>query len=261
MRRHLARCALAALLYAAPAAAQRRAPAFRLDPSVDVPVMAVTAPLLGAWFLSREHGPPWCAPSCDAGTVNAFDRPAAGAYRPGWRVVSDATVIAWGLGAATTLALVEGLPTSLHDTTVVLESVMVANALAVMTNFAVGRPRPLAYGDAAPEEARVSGHAAMSFLSGHTANAFAATVATFQVLRRVARPALAWAALGVGIGVSSFIGVARVLAGDHFPTDVIAGAVVGAAIGWVVPALHRAPVRPAPVAFQGGAALTLTGGF
>ncbi|MEZ4410567.1 MAG: phosphatase PAP2 family protein [Polyangiales bacterium] len=260
MRRPLARCALAALLYAAPAAAQR-APAFRLDPSIDVPVMAVTAPLLGAWFLSRELGPSWCAARCDPSTVNAFDRPSAGAYRPEWRVVSDATVIAWGLGAATTLALVEGLPTSLHDTTVVLESVMVANALAVMTNFAVGRPRPFAYGDAAPEDLRLSGNAAMSFFSGHTANAFAATVATFQVLRRVTRPALAWAALGVCLGVSSFIGAARVLAGDHFPSDVIAGAVVGAAIGWVVPALHRAPVRPTPVAFQHGAALTLTGAF
>src|SRR2546423_585667 len=60
------------------------------------------------------------------------------------------------------------------------------------------------------------------------------------------------AALGVGL--------LRVLAGRHFPTDVLAGAAAGAAIGLTVPRLHRrAAAFVAPV--RGGAAVVLSGAF
>ena len=39
--------------------------------------------------------------------------------------------------------------------------------------------------------------------------------------------------------MSTFISYERVRAGQHFPTDVIMGALVGAGIGVLVPHLHR----------------------
>ncbi len=253
---------LALTLAVASAASSAEAqPAFRLDPSIDVPVIALTAPVLLSWPLADELSAPFCAPRCDPATLNPFDRLAAGNHDPGLGTAADITAIGIDVLALSTIALVEGFPNAAVDGTVVIESVMVANATAILFNYAIRRPRPRLYGDEAPMDERTGGLAAMSAFSGHVANVVAATVATFQVLRRVASPAVAWTELGVGLAASTFVAIARVYSGSHFPTDVLAGAAVGASIGWLVPALHRSPVRVAPVATVGGAGLSLLGAF
>lgn len=258
MRIVLAAAALLALCPAV-ASAQPRRRTYRFQPGLDLPVMAATAPVLAVWFLGDEFPAAHCAPRCDASSLNGLDRPFAGRYAPRWQTVSDAGIVTLGLGVAAGLALHEGLPGSLADTAVVLESVMVANATAVLFNYAVRRPRPLVYGDAAPLDAQLRGNASLSFFSGHTANAFALAVGLFQVLRHTARPAVAWTALGVGLSLAGFIGVSRVAAGAHFPSDVVAGAVVGASMGWLVPAMHARRVGVAPMALGDGAGVSVHG--
>lgn len=253
---------VAALAAAAPAAAQPRPPAFALRASVDVPVIGLTLPVLASWFIADELRPAYCAPRCDPATVNAFDRFAAGNYNPGVGTAADATAVGIDVAALAAVALAEGFPNAAVDGTVVIESVMVANSLAIVMNFAMQRPRPRLYGDAAPADERTGGLAAMSSFSGHTANVFAATLASFQVLRRVASPAAAYGALGVGLALSSFVGVSRVVSGSHFPSDVLAGAAIGASVGWLVPALHASPVRVTPMALgTTGGGLSLAGSF
>jgi membrane-associated phospholipid phosphatase len=39
--------------------------------------------------------------------------------------------------------------------------------------------------------------------------------------------------------LAATVGTLRVLSGKHFPTDVLTGAVVGSALGWLIPELHR----------------------
>jgi membrane-associated phospholipid phosphatase len=39
-------------------------------------------------------------------------------------------------------------------------------------------------------------------------------------------------------GVAAATGVLRVVSREHFPTDVVAGAVLGLGLGWIVPKLH-----------------------
>ena len=41
-----------------------------------------------------------------------------------------------------------------------------------------------------------------------------------------------------GVAITGAVGIGRVAAGRHFPTDVIAGATVGTGIGVLVPHLH-----------------------
>jgi membrane-associated phospholipid phosphatase len=249
-------------LLSARASAQDQPPAYRLNASVDVPVIGLTLPVLASWFIAAELRSPFCAPRCDPATVNGFDRFAAGNYNPTMGTVADATAVTIDVAALAAVALAEGFPNAAVDGTVVIESVMVANSLAIMMNFAMQRPRPRLYSDEAPADERTGGLAAMSSFSGHTANAFAATLASFQVLRRVSSPAVAYTALGVGLALSSFVGVSRVIAGSHFPSDVLAGAAIGASIGWLVPALHASPVRVAPMALgTTGGGLSVLGAF
>ncbi len=48
-----------------------------------------------------------------------------------------------------------------------------------------------------------------------------------------------WVVLTGTFGAAGLVGYMRVESGQHFPTDVIAGAAIGTAIGWAIPALHR----------------------
>lgn len=219
---------------------------YDLDTQVDIPLVAVPAAISAGWFLHPSLGGPHCSPDCDATDVPTFDRFAAGAYRPGWTVVSDVSIGVVFVGAAASLLAGEGMAAGAQDMIVVAESVLWSNALSTLTMMAVRRPRPYAYGGNAPIDKRTSGHASLSFFSGHTAGAFAASLATFETLRLADRPRLAWATLGVSLAGASFVGVSRVAAGDHFPSDVLAGALVGTSLGMLIPRLHSRRLRLVP---------------
>jgi undecaprenyl-diphosphatase len=79
----------------------------------------------------------------------------------------------------------------------------------------------------------------MSFFSGHTSLAFSmATAYSYLFARRHPDSPLV---VPVWLGAHLLAGttaVLRVEAGQHFWTDVLAGAAVGSAIGYLVPWLH-----------------------
>jgi membrane-associated phospholipid phosphatase len=239
---------LAAAVTLAPADARASEPAYALHAEIDAPVLAVGAVFQLSWLMRGQLAAPYCAPQCDPGKLDALDRGVAGRYSAGWNRASDigiATLLVSELGV---LAGVDGVGPGLNDAVVVAEAVVWANALGTIANYSMRRPRPFAYGDAAPLELRTDGNAGMSFFSGHTATAFAATTAVFVTLHRLQpKSPLPWIVLAVGGLGSAFVSTSRMLAGYHFPTDVLAGATVGVSLGFLVPALHGAPVSLAPL--------------
>lgn len=135
----------------------------------------------------------------------------------------------WGL-----LALVPFLirQSSRRVTTWLLAAVVAQSAVVSLLKVLVGRVRPCdALGWCLP--IAVSSPGGGSFPSGHAAGSFA--FAAFVAVRapRWAAPALVWAAL---------VAWSRCVLGVHYPTDVLAGALLGTAVGL---AFARASLRHA----------------
>jgi membrane-associated phospholipid phosphatase len=235
-------------------------PAYQLYAEYDLPALGIGVVFAAARAIRTQKA--YCAPRCDPADLNGFDRLTAGRWQPTWTHVSNvgiALVIAAPIGY---LLAEEGSLNMLNDAVVIGESALLASSLSTIMTVAAGRPRPFLYGDKAPLEDRNSVDASMSFISSHTAISFAISTSTWMTYRRFHPDSRAhWAVLAIGDAAASVVGLARMFAGRHFPTDVIAGAVVGTSVGVLVPALHRSPVQVAPTASSEGAGLTLLGAF
>jgi len=253
--------AFVVVTFARGVAAGETGPAYRLSLDVDAPILLIGAGLSSSFLFLDEAAPPACAPLCDPSHVNGFDRFAAGTFDRTWDDVGDFATA--GVLVLVPLAIVfdEGPGRGLNDWLVVAESALWASAIQVPISYAVGRPRPRVYGESAPIHDRDDANAGRSFFSGHVANCVAVTVATARTFQRLGRPTLAWASLGVGLAGSALVGIARVGAGSHFPSDVIIGAAVGAGVGIAVPALHESGMRVAPLATPEGGGVAVSGHF
>ncbi len=229
-------------------------PAFQLYAEIDIPVVAVGLVFAAARLVKTQKA--YCAPTCDEAELNnGLDRFTAGQWSPGWSSASDYAL--YGLAGLSVGLLLydEGLLPSLNDGVVLFESVMSATAIASIMTIAAGRPRPFLYGDPtdpdsyeAPLSQRNSANAGLSFLSSHTAMAFALATSLYVTQRRLHPNGnrSKWV-LGVGLGVASFVGAARVMSGFHFITDVAGGAVVGSSVGVLISSIHKSPVSVVPI--------------
>lgn len=232
-------------------------PAFLLYAEIDPPILAVG--VVFALGRRAKTEPAFCAPACDRVKLNAVDKLTAGYYSAAWSRASDYLLAGLGAGAAAVLLADDGVLGALNDSVVIGEATLSATAIASIMTLAAGRPRPFLYGDPgdpdgykAPLRVRNSGDAGLSFLSSHTAEAFAIAtslyVAEHRLRPRSARPKII---LGAGLAIASAIAVGRVMSGYHFITDVIGGAVVGSSLGVLVASVHGSPVRVVPVVDHG----------
>ena len=224
-------------------------PAFQLYAEIDVPILAVGT----VFALSRliKQQPAYCAPECTYATapVNALDKLTAGYYSSGWATASDFELYGLGAAAAALLISDEGVLATLNDAVVVGEATLSATAVANIMTIAAGRPRPFLYSEKAPLSVRNSADAGLSFISGHTAAAFAMVTSLYVAEKRLhpTTPGNRRVVLGVGLGVASLIGFSRVMSGYHFITDVVGGAVIGSSLGILIASVHGSPVHVVPV--------------
>ncbi len=144
----------------------------------------------------------------------------------------------------------------LEDSLIVAEALSVSLLLNTGTKHIVRRPRPSVHALAVPVTIPIRGEGrvgadeggsesvpfddTLSFYSGHSTLAFTAATAlsrTWQLRHGPGRSTrIVWAS---SLAAATLIAAGRAVAGKHFWTDVGTGAVVGFAVGWGVPALHR----------------------
>jgi membrane-associated phospholipid phosphatase len=121
-----------------------------------------------------------------------------------------------------------------------VEATMLNLGLAGVLKAATKRTRPYVYHPDAPAERKSARSARLSFYSAHSSSAalncfFLARVFSDYTDNRNSEIAL-WSGAVIYPALTAFF---RVDSGHHFATDVIIGCVAGAAIGYLVPVLHR----------------------
>lgn len=241
-----------------PQPARRAHRAYQLYWEVDLPVLGVAA-VLGATRMARTESaaPAFCvqqiAPQdratvpCDPSELNWLDRRVAGRWSPRWATTSDLLRLGLGVVPVVALWVDQGFLNMVNDLVVIYQSALIAASLSGLSSISAGRGRPYVYGTAAPVETRTSPEGALAFFSGHASMAFALSTSTFWTFQRTHRDGpIPWIVLGVGTAGATGVAVARVMAGRHFPTDVLAGAVVGLGIGTLIPMMHGLPVQIVP---------------
>ena len=263
--------------------------------SAAIAVIAPTAGVAGAdeppalesrpgleWALTVAGGAVWLtetlliaelAPSacrwCDSNPLDDQARGLAWSHANAAKVTSD--VISYGIaplaagGLLTLGALQDDRAGDLvTDLLIVAQAGVAAGVSGDLIRVVSGRERPWVH-DLAPEDKAVTDRPEqnnLSFLSGHTATAFALAVSAGTVASRRGRrtaPAI-WI---TGLTLAATTGYLRIAAEQHYLTDVLAGVGAGVGIGLAVPTLHR-PSEPssavgaviAPV--RGGAVILLT---
>jgi membrane-associated phospholipid phosphatase len=197
--------------------------------------------LVTAHLLRDDDVPPAPPPPCqDPAALRWFDRGAATRWSRTAAHASDWLDLGLALSPYALAAFDDdaGTATALMHT----ESLLLTSGVVAVFKEAIGRARPYTYNDdpAIPDAERARRFATRSFPSGHAATAFASAMLLGEVYGELhpdddARHWVRYGSLATA-GVVSYL---RYAAGVHFPSDLVVGAAIGAAIGWAVPALHE----------------------
>lgn len=124
------------------------------------------------------------------------------------------------------------------DLLMLAESNLLCEGITQLSKGLFQRPRPFAY-RSDPAAKPLGRDAFRSFISGHSSAAFnGAVLAGVVYAKRHPGSKGSRAVWVTGLTLAAAAGTCRVLAGKHFPTDVLAGAATGAFTGWLIPQLH-----------------------
>lgn len=120
------------------------------------------------------------------------------------------------------------------------EVLFITTGITLIIKSTTKRTRPFVYNSDAPLDKKLTRNARTSFLSGHTsitaANCFfTAKVFSDYYPESQWKPAV-WTTAAI---IPAITGYLRVKAGKHFPTDTIAGYLLGATTGVLIPHLHK----------------------
>ena len=246
-------CAAAFVGRSAPAAEQRPdREDLRVALAIDLPI---TLGALALW-VGTEIAKPWVGPVtcrwCDTpGSLNRFDALGRAAFDGRDHAAAARASDVLGFGVAPVLAIGLDLVGTLTDAPrgrrarrfgidvlLIAEATTTAMAANQLAKFALARRRPSSIDE--PSDGTRAIDENLSYYSGHTTLAFAlASSAGMVMTLRHARIAPAvWA---LGLATATTTAMLRVAGDRHYASDVLTGAVIGSAIGVLVPLLHRAP--------------------
>ena len=178
--------------------------------------------------------------------INAFDKIWYNEYRPAvddlGTVAVVANVLVLPVGIYTTEAILQNLPAR---ELVVLgsmlgESYLLGYGIRNIIKTNVRRTRPYMYTENWDWDSVDDGDYTLSFPSGHTTDAFmGATFLSYTFWKYYPHSNLRIPVIATSYTIAAATGFLRIASGNHFLTDVMAGAALGSAIGFLVPFVHE----------------------
>jgi len=217
--------------------------------------LALTVGSVGAVVAARRLEGPcpgaaccrWCDAKDGRPHLNRLDGRVAEALRWSDRNRADHWsdfALGASMGQALGYTSLGNRPAGLRDVALLGESYALTAAFTQVTKKIARRPRPYAHREDPPpgtsldvQESRVS------FFSGHSSTTFCLAVATGTIAYARHEKNAGWV-LGSGLALAATTGYLRIAADRHYVTDVLVGAVVGSAAGFLVPHLHRPADTP-----------------
>jgi len=120
------------------------------------------------------------------------------------------------------------------------EAMAITGALYTSSVHYLGRYRPLVYSSESPMDVRTSSNSKNAFFAGHVA---LVATSTFFVASAYADyhpdSKYKWVLYGIAGAATLTTGYLRHRAGEHFPSDILVGTVVGTMSGLLTPRLHQ----------------------
>jgi membrane-associated phospholipid phosphatase len=254
-------------------------PVYKLELGREAAFLAAGAAMWAGYFLmDRDPRLDPCGMHlpggpCDPANVNALDSIAVHNSSDAANTWSDVTrtlAMAWPAaidGYLLTKPYSDKQIGLLSDGLVYGEVILVATAIDTLIKNTALRLRPYVYSSPVmPEGTLRDRNDFWSFPSGHATTAFAGATFACTTLVRRDHPDSTGLLLGCGPGflLAGATAILRVDAGQHFPTDVLAGAAIGTGVAIGIPLLHKNPrdtihAMPMLVPTDGGMMLSLSG--
>lgn len=178
--------------------------------------------------------------SLDKNSINSFDRSAVNNWNTKAGSLSNVTLGLNFIAPAILLFGERGRKELTTGITMYSETMLYALAVNQITKMLVKRTRPYNYNSTVSSSEKTTLDARLSFYSGHTTISFASAVFLCKTFSDYypdskAKPYV----IGFSLATAALTGYLRYESGNHFPTDIITGAVVGSAIGYFVPYFHK----------------------
>lgn len=230
------------LLISFQAVAQTSSP-YQLELKKEITTYGIGLATVGAGTYFKSKTPIFTAEelsALDINSVNSFDQVATNFFSLKAHNTSN---YLWYGSQATPLLLLAGKESRREFGKIAIlygEMAFLTSGLTLLTKYTVRRPRPFNFDPNTSFEEKTRANAKASFISGHTSitasNCFFSAKVFADYYPESKWKPIVW---GVAATIPAITGYLRVRGGRHYPTDVIGGYIVGAAVGCLVPHWHR----------------------
>lgn len=216
---------------------------YKLSFEREATIFGLTAALAVVTLKMNDDIKPLTIPelgSLNRNNINIFDRDATYNWSVTAGTASDylltLSIISPGILALSSKIRSEVSPVI----TMYFEVLFISTQLPFLAKAITQRVRPFAYNENVAIDRKLSQNVKRSFFSGHTSVAFAMAVFLSTVYSDYYPDSdsklLVW---GSSLFAASIIGYLRYTSGSHFPTDILTGAIIGSAVGYIIPFMHR----------------------
>ena len=214
---------------------------FKLDPLTDSIIAGTGVTLLGTELalskFSNIKDNVWDGTTFNKDGVPSFDRFFMQPFSKGLNITGDIFQYVGLLMPAVLMA--SPMEEWLTVGVMYAESVLVAYGVKELAKSIVSRARPYMYYDDKPIDLIQEGDWNESFPSGHSTLAFVgATFASYVFSKYFSDSPWKYVVTAASYSIATATAVFRVAGGKHFFTDVLTGAAIGTATGFLVPWLH-----------------------